>query len=105
MLMNIGLMFVHEPIETDRQSKQKETDRLMEGKLGSKNLITTFIAYITGTIGGPIISFFKKNGFANAAGILGFVFLFKIGEEVLGRMSIVFYKENRFPKVRLLFTQ
>ena len=31
--MNIGLMFVHEPIETDRQSKQKETDRLIEGKL------------------------------------------------------------------------
>ena len=55
-------------------------------------------AYITGTIGGPIISFFKKNGFAIAAGILGFVFLFKIGEAFLGRMSIVFYKEIGFSK-------
>ena len=36
ILMNIGLMFVHEPIETDRQSKQKETDKLIEEKLGSK---------------------------------------------------------------------
>ena len=79
ILMNIGLMFVHEPIETDRQSKQRETDKLIEGKLGSSNAITNFIAYITGTIGGPVISFFKKNGFAIAAGILGFVFLFKIG--------------------------
>ena len=32
ILMNIGLMFVHEPIETDRQAKQRETDKLIEGK-------------------------------------------------------------------------
>ena len=93
ILMNIGLMFVHEPIETDRQAKQRENDKLIQQKLGSSNIITNFIAYITGTIGGPIISFFKKNGFAIAVGILGFVFLFKIGEAFLGRMSIVFYKE------------
>ena len=98
ILMNIGLMFVHEPIETDRQSKQKETDQMIEGKLGSSNIITNFIAWITGTIGGPIISFFKKNGFAIAIGILAFVFLFKIGEAFLGRMSIVFYKELGFSK-------
>jgi len=98
ILMNIGLMFVHEPIETDRQSKQKKTDQMIEGKLGQSNIITNFIAWITGTIGGPIISFFKKNGFAIALGILGFVFLFKIGEAFLGRMSIVFYKELGFSK-------
>merc|ERR1712078_982624 len=74
------------------------TDNLIEGKLGSSNIITNFIAYITGTIGGPIISFFRKNGFAIAAGILGFVFLFKIGEAFMGRMSIVFYKEIGFSK-------
>ena len=98
ILMNIGLMFVHEPIETDRQAKQKETDQLIEKKLGSSNFVTNFIAYITGTIGGPIISFFKKNGFAIAAGLLAFVFLFKIGEAFMGRMSIVFYKEIGFSK-------
>ena len=98
ILMNIGLMFVHEPIETNREAKQRETDKLIEGKLGSSNIITNFIAYITGTIGGPIISFFRKNGFAIAAGILGFVFLFKIGEAFMGRMSIVFYKEIGFSK-------
>ncbi len=98
ILMNIGLMFVSEPIETDRQVKQRETDQLIGKKLGSNNLITNFIAYITGTIGGPIISFFKKNGFAIAAGILAFVFLFKIGEAFMGRMSIVFYKEIGFSK-------
>ena len=98
ILMNIGLMFVHEPIETDRQSKQRQADKIIESKLGSSNIITNFIAWITNTIGGPIISFFIKNGFAIAVGILGFVFLFKIGEAFLGRMSIVFYKEIGFSK-------
>ena len=98
ILMNIGLMFVHEPIETDRHARQKETDKIIARKLGSSNFITNFFAYISGTIGGPVISFFKKNGFAIAAGILGFIFLFKIGEAFLGRMSIVFYKEIGFSK-------
>ena len=98
ILMNIGLMFVHEPTETDRQKKQRETDRMIESKLGSNNILSNFVAYISGTIGGPIISFFKKNGFSIALGILGFVFLFKIGEAFLGRMSIVFYKEIGFSK-------
>ena len=98
ILMNIGLMFVHEPILNNRQSKQKETDKLIESKLGSKNIITSLTAWISGTLGGPIISFFKKNGFSIAIGILSFVFLFKIGEAFLGRMSIVFYKEMGFSK-------
>ena len=98
ILMNIGLMFVHESIETDKHAKQKEIDKIIAGKLRSNNFITYFFAYITGTIGGPIISFFKKNGFAIAAGILAFVFLFKIGEAFMGRMSIIFYKEIGFSK-------
>ena len=98
ILMNIGLMFVHEPLSTDRQKKQIETDKLIESKLRSKNIITSFIAWISSTLGGPIISFFKKNGFSIAIGILSFIFLFKIGEAFLGRMSIVFYKEIGFSK-------
>ena len=63
------------------------------------NIITNFIAYITGTIGGPIISFFKKNGFNIAIGILGFVYFYlKLERHFLGRMSIVFYKEIGFSK-------
>jgi len=98
ILMNIGLMFVSEPQSIDRQQKQKATDKLIENKLGSKNIITSFTAWISSTLGGPIISFFKKNGFSVAIGILSFIFLFKIGEAFLGRMSIVFYKEIGFSK-------
>ena len=98
ILMNVGLMFIHEPESIDKQLKQKETDKLIENKLGSKNIITSFAAWISGTLGGPILSFFKKNGFSLAIGILSFIFLFKIGEAFLGRMSLVFYKEIGFSK-------
>ena len=98
ILMNIALMFVHEPSNNLRQIKQSENDKLIEEKLGSSNKLSKFVAYISGTIGNPIISFFKKNGFTIAIWILGFVFLFKIGEAFLGRMSIVFYKEIGFSK-------
>jgi PAT family beta-lactamase induction signal transducer AmpG len=98
IFMNIGLMFVNEQSSSDRQLKQKETDELIRNKLGSKNIFSNVAAWISGTLGGPIISFFKKNGFSIAVGILGFVFLFKIGEAFLGRMSVIFYKEIGFSK-------
>ena len=31
--------------------KQKETDKLIENKLGSKNIITSFAAWISSTLG------------------------------------------------------
>ena len=98
ILCNIGLMFVHESQPTERQESQRRTDQMIEEKLGASNVATKSIAWITGAILGPLMSFFKKNGFKIALGILGFVFLFKIGEAFLGRMSIVFYKEMGFSK-------
>ena len=95
---NIGLLFVNEPQPIDRSEKQKQTDKMIRDKLGSSNLITETFAWLTGTIIGPVMSFFKKNGFKIALGILGFVFLFKIGEAFLGRMSVIFYKEIGFTK-------
>ena len=55
-------------------------------------------SWISGRIGGPLVTFFKNNGLSIAIGILAFVFLFKIGEAFLGRMSIIFYKEIGFSK-------
>ena len=95
---NIGLMFINETLSTDRNSSQKQTDELIVQKLGSSNIITKSIAWITGTVVGPVSSFFKKNGFNIALAILAFIFLFKIGEAFLGRMSVIFYKEIGFTK-------
>ena len=98
ILCNIGLLFVKEPQPTDRAENQKLTDKMIEDKLGSSNIMTKIIAWLTGTVIGPVISFFRKNGFNIAIAILGFVFLFKIGEAFLGRMSVIFYKEIGFTK-------
>ena len=98
ILMNIGLMFVGETKYSERENKQRETDKLISNKFEKENLFTQAISWIGGTISGPIISFFKKNGFSIAISILGFIFLFKVGEAFLGRMSIIFYKEIGFSK-------
>ena len=95
---NIGLLFINEPQPTDRAEKQRQTDQIIQDKLGSSNLMSKSVAWLTGTVIGPVVSFFKKNGFKIALGILGFVFLFKIGEAFLGRMSVIFYKEIGFTK-------
>ena len=95
---NIALMFVHEKQKNERFEKQKKTDRSIQSRLGRSNTLTKIISWISGTVAGPIVSFFKKNGFKIALGILSFVFLFKIGEAFLGRMSIIFYKEIGFSK-------
>nr|WP_285763659.1 MFS transporter permease [Microbulbifer sp. NKW57] len=44
----------------------------------------------------PFLEFFRRNGVKLAAAILAFIFLFKIGEAFLGRMSVVFYAEIGF---------
>ena len=98
ILMNIGLMFVNESGSLERKSSQKNSDKLISKNFRNENLFTKLITWIVGTIGGPIMSFFKKNGFSIAISILGFVFLFKVGEAFLGRMSIIFYKEIGFSK-------
>ena len=95
---NIGLMFINEISPSDRKFTQLQTDKMIEEKFGSSNAVTKSAAWITGTVVGPIMSFFKKNGFNIALAILAFVFLFKIGEAFLGRMSVIFYKEIGFTK-------
>ena len=95
---NICLLYVNEPQPTERTESQRQTDKIIENKIGSPNKMNKVFAWLIGTIIGPIISFFKKNGFNIAIAILGFVFLFKIGEAFLGRMSVIFYKEIGFTK-------
>ena len=98
IFMNIGLLFVNETVSSEKQNIHKEADKLISSKFEKDNIFIKIVSWIGGTIGGPIISFFKRNGFAIAIGILGFIFLFKVGEAFLGRMSIIFYKEIGFSK-------
>ncbi len=98
ILMNIGLFFIKERENLNRTRQQNKTQTAIQNRIGSRGIYVKIFAWISETLGGPIISFFKKNGISIAIGILIFVFLFKIGEAFLGRMSIIFYKEIGFSK-------
>ena len=54
--------------------------------------------FLVNTVWGPLSSFFRKNGLSMALTLLGFIFLFKIGEAFMGKMSLIFYKEIGFSK-------
>ena len=103
ILCNVGLMFIKESDDTNRDQSYRKNEQLIEKKLGSSNFLTKIFVWLTGTILGPIKSFFKNNGFKIALAILAFIFLFKIGEAFLGRMSVIFYKEIGFTKSDIAF--
>ncbi len=94
VLCNIGLMFVSEPAPATRSgaARPRTGHRMLPGRAGRA------ATWLTGTVSGPLTSFFRRNGVTIALAVLGFVFLFKIGEAFMGRMSLVFYKEIGFSK-------
>ena len=98
MLCSIGLFFVPERNSKDKIKLQKLSDQKIIDKIGSSNNFIKIFAWIYGAVVNPLFSFFKKNTLSVAFSILGFIFLFKIGEAFLGRMSLVFYKEIGFSK-------
>ncbi|BFT29099.1 MFS transporter [Alteromonas sp. D210916BOD_24] len=61
-----------------------------------KEHATGLLYWLQTTLITPFSEFFNRNGVRLAASFLLFIFLFKIGEAFLGRMSIVFYKEIGF---------
>tara|TARA_B110000967_G_scaffold165107_1_gene172677 strand:+ start:696 stop:2051 length:1356 start_codon:yes stop_codon:yes gene_type:complete len=97
-LCSVGLLFVPERKSEDKIKIQKLADQKIIDKIGASNNFIKIFAWFYGTVISPLISFFKKNTLSVAFAILGFVFLFKIGEAFLGRMSLVFYKEIGFSK-------
>jgi len=97
-LCSICLLFIPEKNSKKKLELQNQADQKVLDKIGISNNFTKIFAWLYGTIANPLLSFFKKNTVNVALAILGFVFLFKIGEAFLGRMSLVFYKEIGFSK-------
>ncbi|USD64708.1 MFS transporter [Vibrio sp. SCSIO 43136] len=89
-LLMLFTLLVGEP-NTQREALQKEAEERHSAMVGSRAM-----AWITVTVVEPFLDFFKRNGVQVAITLLLFVFLFKIGEAFLGRMSITFYKEVGF---------
>ena len=89
-LMALATLYVKEP-DSDREQRQDAATRhyLAQGYSGLR-------AWLAVTVVEPFAEFFRRNGVKVALTLLLFVFLFKLGEAFLGRMSIVFYKDVGF---------
>ena len=98
VLCNVGLLFVREAASTERIAAQAEDEERIAARLRMSGPLGRAAAWLGGTAVAPLMRFFVKNGVAIAAAVLGFVFLFKIGEAFMGRMSLVFYTEIGFTK-------
>ena len=98
VLCNVGLLFVREAAAAERVASQAEDEERIAARLRLPGPLGRGAAWLGGTTVGPLMRFFEKNGVAIAFAVLGFVFLFKIGEAFLGRMSLVFYTEIGFTK-------
>lgn len=89
-ILMVFTLLVGEP-KTDREALQAQAEQRHNKVVGNKVL-----AWLSVTVVEPFLDFFRSNGVKVAVTLLLFVFLFKIGEAFLGRMSIPFYKEIGF---------
>ncbi len=104
VLCNIGLLFVH---ESQREPADHDEGSSIEKASADRSGLGAFahrvLSWLTSTFASPMVDFFRRNGFTIALSLLGFIFLFKIGEAFLGRMSLVFYSEIGFTKSEIAF--
>jgi len=98
VLCNIGLLFIPETGTKERAADQRNAQQAMANRMGGSGPIVQLVSFLTTTVIEPLWSFFRKNGVQIGVMILAFIFLFKIGEAFMGKMSIVFYKEVGFSK-------
>ena len=98
IVTNVGLLFVREQGTAERIASQAAEEDRIASSLGVSGTMGHVTAWLGGTVVSPLMSFFRRNGFAIALTVLGFIFLFKIGEAFMGRMSILFYREIGFSK-------
>ena len=98
LISSFAMFFVPENSSKIRTLLQKENEKKLTDSINFQNQFSKLYVWMYGTIVSPLTSFFKKNSMSVALGLLSFIFLFKIGEAFLGRMSIIFYKELGFSK-------
>ncbi len=88
VVLSIGfLLFIKEPAQHNSDQPEQTDIGLVQ------SLVETVVK--------PLTEFFQRNGIQIAVLVLSFIFLFKIGEAFLGRMSIVFYKEIGFSNTQI----
>lgn len=89
----MGVLMLATCLSSEPQIDRKALLQEIHGASSSDNSLKS---WLYSTVVTPFAEFFNRNGVKLAASFLLFIFLFKIGEAFLGRMSIVFYKEVGF---------
>lgn len=97
----MGLMMIFTLVSKEPKNEREFLQRRAEQKYhqvasAAPGLWQAISARFAVTLIEPFADFFRRNGWQLACTILTFVFLFKIGEAFLGRMSIQFYREVGF---------
>ena len=90
-LLMVFTLFVGEPIDR-RSTLQTNMEETYQKRYG----LGRFASWFAVTVIEPFADFIRRNGLSVAITLLAFIFMFKIGEAFLGRMSVVFYKEVGF---------
>ncbi|MBC6413432.1 MAG: MFS transporter [Chromatiales bacterium] len=105
ILCNIGLMLIPEKSAAKRLHAQQQTRAAVYSDLKRNadidHYAATFVAWFVSLVWKPLADFFYRNGLQLSLLILGFIFLFKIGEAFLGRMSLLFYSEVGFSEAQI----
>jgi PAT family beta-lactamase induction signal transducer AmpG len=98
MLTNLGLLLIPETGTKERIRAQNAAQDALQETMGKKSALTLTLSFFGSTVATPLLSFFRNNGLKIGLMLLCFIFLFKIGEAFMGKMSIIFYKEVGFSK-------
>lgn len=88
----IGVMFMPEPLREPPPRLAPATTFSLPG-------------WFHRQIAAPFVDFFARCGFKLALGVLLFLPLFRVGEAILGRMSLVFYVEIGFSEEEIALYQ
>lgn len=90
LLLAALTLMVKEPASNRDLLQQKAAERYQN------SLQHPALLWLTVTVVEPFADFFRRNGMTLALLLISFVFVFKLGEAFLGRMSIQFYREVGF---------
>ncbi|KUI98498.1 AmpG family muropeptide MFS transporter [Vibrio sp. MEBiC08052] len=90
VVLIIFTLMTKEPVTHRDRLQQKAEER------HHQYIESPVLLWLSVTVVEPFVDFFRRNGIRVALTILLFVFLFKIGEAFLGKMSISFYREVGF---------
>lgn len=90
LLLMLFTLLIKEPDNQRDALQQLAEQHYRQLHLAGQN---HYILWLSVTVIEPFADFFRRNGWQLAFAMLSFVFLFKLGEAFLGRMSIQFYRE------------